>query len=147
MRAGDLTKINEHFYDEVFRHRNVSALDELLTDDFVEHIPVPGQDPGRQGAKDFIGQLLQAFPDLDLEIERQIVQGDTVAAVVRLEGTHQGEFLGVPPSGRKVSIKVMDMIRVRDGKLCDHWGLADFGGLMAQQGWSLAGRLWRRQTT
>ena len=89
----------------------------------------------------------QARTERDATTRRRRRPGRPSAAVVRLEGTHQGEFLGVPPTGRKVSIKVMDMIRVRDGKLCDHWGLADFGGLMAQQGWSLAGRQWRRQAT
>ena len=134
MRGDDLKKLNEHFYDEVFRRRHVDAIDELLTEDFVEHIPAPDQDTGRQGAKDFIGQMLQAFPDLDLQIENQIVEGDTVAAVLRMTGTHQAEFVGVPPTGRKVSIEVMDMVRVRDDRFSEHWGLADMGGLMAQLG-------------
>lgn len=134
MRGDDLKKLNEHFYDEVFRRRNVDAIDELLTEDFVEHIPMPEQDAGRQGAKDFIGHMLQAFPDLDLQIENQIVEGDTVAAVVRMTGTHQADFVGVPATGRKVSVEVMDMVRVRDSRFCDHWGLADMGALMTQLG-------------
>jgi steroid delta-isomerase-like uncharacterized protein len=140
MGSEDLTNLNERFYEEVFRRRNVNAIDDLLTDDFVEHIPAPGQDTGRQGAKDFIGQVLQAFPDLDIRIEEQIVQGDKIAAVVRMQGTHRGDFVGIPATGKKISVEVMDMGRVRGGKFCDHWGLADIGGLMAQLGVAPAAR-------
>lgn len=134
MQTEDLKKLNEHFYDEVFRRRHVDAIDELLTDDFVEHTPAPGQATDRQGAKEFIGQMLQAFPDIDFAIENQIAEGDTVAAVGTMTGTHQGEFLGVPATGRKVSVQVMDTGRVRSGRFYDHWGLVDVPGLMAQLG-------------
>jgi steroid delta-isomerase-like uncharacterized protein len=135
MRGDELIKLNEHFYDEVFRRRNVDAVDDLLSEDFVEHIPMPGQDASRQGAKDFIGQVLRAFPDLDLEVEKQVAEGDTVAAVVRMSGTHQADFAGVPATGKRVSVEVMDMARVdNSGKFSDHWGLADMSGMMAQLG-------------
>ena len=103
MSAEDLKKLNNHFYDEVFRRRHLEAVDELLTDDFVEHTPAPGQATDRQGAKDFIGQMLQAFPDLNFEVENQIAEGDTVAAVGTMTGTHNSDFMGVPATGRRVS--------------------------------------------
>jgi steroid delta-isomerase-like uncharacterized protein len=140
MRGEDLKTTNEHFYDEVFRRRNVDAIDELLTEDFVEHTPAPGQAMDRQGAKDFIGQVLQAFPDLDVEIENEIAEGDTVSAVVRMTGTHRAEFAGVPATGRKVSVYAMDVTRVRDGRFSEHWGLADMSGLMMQLGVPSGGR-------
>lgn len=134
MSAEDLKKLNNHFYDEVFRRRHLEAVDELLTDDFVEHTPAPGQATDRQGAKDFIGQMLQAFPDLNFEVENQIAEGDTVAAVVTMTGTHNSDFLGVPATGRRVSVAVMDTGRVREGRFTDHWGLVDVPELMAQLG-------------
>ncbi len=134
MSAEDLKKLNNHFYDEVFRRRHLEAVDELLTDDFVEHTPGPGQATDRQGAKDFIGQMLQAFPDLNFEVEHQIAEGDTVAAVGTMTGTHNSDFLGVPATGRRVSVAVMDTGRVREGKFTDHWGLVDVPELMAQLG-------------
>jgi len=134
MQAEDLKKLNEHFYDEVFRRRHVDAIDDLLTDDFVEHTPAPGQATDRQGAKNFIGQMLQAFPDLDFAIESQIAEGDTVAAVATMTGTHRAEFLGMPATGRRVSVQVMDTGRVRNGRFYDHWGLVDTPALMAQLG-------------
>jgi steroid delta-isomerase-like uncharacterized protein len=134
MHAEDIKKLNEYFYDEVFRRRHVDAIDELLTEDFVDHIPAPGQGTDRRGAKEFIGHMLQAFPDLDFTIETQIAEGDTVAAVGTMTGTHQGEFVGVPATGRKVAVTVMDISRVRDGRFCDHWGLVDVPKLLAQTG-------------
>ena len=134
MSAEDLKKLNNHFYDEVFRRRHLDAVDELLTDDFVEHTPAPGQATDRQGAKDFIGQMLQAFPDLNFEVENQIAEGDTVAAVGTMTGTHNSDFLGVPATGRRVSVAVMDTGRVREGRFTDHWGLVDVSELMAQLG-------------
>jgi steroid delta-isomerase-like uncharacterized protein len=134
MRTDELKKLNEHFYDEIFRRRNIDAIDELLTEDFVEHNLWPGQPPGRAGAKVFLGQLLAAFPDLDPVVEFQIAEGDTVTAVARFTGTHQGEFMGMPATGRRASIMVIDVSRARDGRFAEHWGLADMGGLMAQLG-------------
>jgi len=134
MSAEDLKKLNNHFYDEVFRRRHLDAVDELLTDDFVEHTPAPGQATDRQGAKDFIGQMLQAFPDLNFEVENQIAEGDTVAAVGTMTGTHNSDFFGVPATGRRVSVAVMDTGRVREGRFTDHWGLVDVSELMAQLG-------------
>ena len=140
MGANELKKANEHFYDEVFRRHNVDAIDELLAGDFVEHTPAPGQATDRQGAKDFIGQVLQAFPDLEVEIENEIAEGDTVSAVVRMTGTRRADFVGIPATGCKVSVYAMDVTRVRDGRFSDHWGLADMDGLMAQLGVTLGGR-------
>jgi steroid delta-isomerase-like uncharacterized protein len=134
MSAEDLKKLNDHFYDEVFRRRHLDAVDELLTDDFVEHTPAPGQATDRQGAKAFIGEMLQAFQDINFEIENQIAEGDTVAAVVTMTGTHNADFLGVPATGRRVSVAVMDTGRVREGKFTDHWGLVDVSALMEQLG-------------
>jgi steroid delta-isomerase-like uncharacterized protein len=134
MQPEDLKQLNNRFYDEVFRRHHVDAIDELLTDDFVEHTPAPGQATDRQGAKDFIGQMLQAFPDLEFKIETQIAEGDTVAAVTTMTGTQQAEFMGIPATGRSVSVQVMDTARVRNGKFYDHWGLVDTPGLMTQLG-------------
>ena len=134
MNAEDIKKLNTYFYDEVFRRQNVGALDDLLTDDFMEHIPAPGQSTDRQGAKMFISHMLQAFPDLDFEIQLQIAENDTISVIGTMTGTHDGEFLGVPPTGRPIRVQVMDTSTVRDGKFSDHWGLIDVPTLMNQVG-------------
>jgi steroid delta-isomerase-like uncharacterized protein len=140
MSVDELKKINEHFYDEVFRRRNLDAIDELLTDDFVEHNPAPGQSPDRQGAKEMIGQVLAAFPDLELEVDRVIAEGDTVAVALRFTGTHQGEFAGMPATGRRVNVAVTEVTRFQDGRCAEHWGVVDMAGLMAQLGMGGAAR-------
>ena len=134
MTAKDLKTLNERFLDEVFRNRNVDAIDDLLADDFVEHIRFPGQAEGRQGTKEFIGQMLNAFPDLEFEVEAEIAEGDMVASEMIMSGTHRGEFAGIPATGRRVSVHFIDMARVRGGKFTEHWGLTDTGALMAQLG-------------
>jgi len=134
MAGQDIKQLNEQFYDEVFRNRNIDAIDTLLADDFVEHNPWPGQRDDRQGAKDFIGLMLTAFPDLDMKIESEVAEGDTVASLVTMSGTHQADFAGIPATGRKVSVTSMDFTKIRDGKCTDHWGLADMGTLMSQLG-------------
>ena len=134
MQAQELKKLNDQFYEQVFRSRNVNAVDNLLTDDFIEHTPAPGQGTDRKAAKDFIGQMLQAFPDLDFSIDNQIAEGDTVSAVATMTGTHRGEFMGVPATGRKISVQTLDTGKVRGGKFSEHWGLVDVPSMMAQLG-------------
>ena len=134
MQAQDLKKLNDQFYEQVFRRRDVNAVDKLLTDDFVEHTPAPGQATDRKGAKDFIGQMLQAFPDLDFTIDNQIAEGDTVSAVATMTGTHRGDFMGVPATGKKVTVQTVDIGRVRGGKFSEHWGLVDVPSMMSQLG-------------
>jgi steroid delta-isomerase-like uncharacterized protein len=134
MQAKDLKQLNERFNTEVFRAHNVNAIDQLLTDDFIEHTPAPGQATDREGAKEFIGMMLQAFPDLDFTIQSQIAEGDTVSSIETMTGTHRDTFMGVPATGRKVSVMAMDTGKVRDGKFSEHWGMVDVPSLMAQLG-------------
>lgn len=134
MSVEEIKKASAHFYDEVFRRRNVDALDDLLADDFVEHIPGPAQTPDKEGAKQLVSQVLAAFPDLEIEIVREVVEGDTIASVLRFTGTHEGEFAGMPATGRRATVWVTDVGRIRDGRWTDHWGLVDIAGLMEQIG-------------
>jgi predicted ester cyclase len=70
-----------------------------------------------------------------------IAEGDTVAATLRFTGTHQGEFAGMPATGRRATVAMTEMTRFRDGKCCEHWGVADMAGLMAQLGATPGGGL------
>ena len=134
MQAQELKQLNERFNEEVFRRHRIDAIDELLTDDFIEHTPPPGAGTDRQATKDFLALMLQAFPDLDISIESQIAEGDTVATVAVMTGTHQGEFMGIPATGRQVAVRTMDTERVRGGRFSEHWGIFDVPDLMGQLG-------------
>ena len=134
MGSEDLKQLNQRFNDEVFRRKRIDAIDEMLTDDFVEHTPAPGQATDREGAKDLTRQMLQAFPDLDVVVENQIAEGDMVSSIGKMTGTHKADFMGVPATGKKISVPVMDTGRVRNGKFSEHWGLVDVPAMMTQLG-------------
>ena len=134
-RVSDANKaIMQRFYDEVVNAGNVDLIDELLSDDFTEHEELPGVAPGREGVKQFFRMFKQAFPDGTMTAEHVVAEGDTVAARVTVRGTHQGEFMGIPATGKKVTVGYMDMWRLDGGKAVENWVRLDMLGLMQQLG-------------
>ena len=123
------------FFDEVVNRDNLSAMDEFLAPQFVSHEELPpGIPSGREGAKQLFSMLRSSFPDLQVTIEDQIAEGDKVVARVTFSGTHQGEFMGIPPTGRRVAYPVIDILRIAEGQVVEHWAVADMLGLMQQMG-------------
>ena len=132
--ATDLKALNRRFYEEIIQEGNLDLIDDLVSDDIVEHVPLPGQGTGREGTKQAIRMFREAFPDIRADIQVEIAEGDLVAVVARFTGTHQGEFIGIPPTGKKVAVLALDVSRIRDGKFVEHWGLFDTAALMEQLG-------------
>lgn len=123
------------FIDEIFNRGNLGAADELLAPDFIEHEELPpGVPRDREGVKMLSSMLRSAFPDLKASVEDIIAVGDKVVVRMTWSGTHRGEFMGVPATGKRVSIGVIDIIRVSGGKLVEHWGQMDSMGMMQQIG-------------
>lgn len=120
--------------EEAFNGGNLEVADELVASDVVDHDPAPGQAPGREGIKQFVATLRAAFPDLRMAVENVVAEGDMVAFSYTISGTHQGEWMGVPPTGRRVEVKAMEMVRIVDGKMVDRWGNTDELGLLQQIG-------------
>jgi steroid delta-isomerase-like uncharacterized protein len=119
--------------DEVFNQGNMSLADELLSPNYIEHEELPpGVPAGREGLKQTILMTRAAFPDFSATIEDIVAEGDKVAQRITWTGTHKGDFMGIPATGKSVSIQVLDIIRVVDGHLVEHWGLMDSMGLMQQ---------------
>ena len=112
----------------------LDAVDEILAPDFVDHTPVPGVPATREGVKQIFAMIRGGLPDHDAKIEHMVAEGDLVATYKSFGGTHDGELFGVPPTGRRVTIRVMDFVRYRDGQLVEHWNIVDVVGLMAQLG-------------
>ena len=106
--------------DEAQCNGNLVAVDELLSDDFVDHSPFPGVPPTRDGVKMLFGYLRSAFPDLRVRIDEQVAEGEKVVTRKTFEGTQQGEFLGVAPTGRPISFEVIDILTIRDGRIAEH---------------------------
>jgi steroid delta-isomerase-like uncharacterized protein len=123
------------FIEELFNRGNTSAADEILALDFVEHEQLPPGIPNnREGVKVLATMLRSAFPDLKATIEDTIAEGDKVVIRMTWSGTHKGEFMGVPATGKRVSIGVIDVIRMDGGKFVEHWGQMDSMGMMQQIG-------------
>jgi predicted SnoaL-like aldol condensation-catalyzing enzyme len=102
----DRKALMRRFYEEVVGDGNVDLIDELLTDDFVEHEEFPGLPPTKAGVKQFFTLLKQAFPDVTMTPEHLITEGDLAVARVRMRGTHQGEFMAsLPPEGRSTWLR------------------------------------------
>jgi predicted ester cyclase len=119
--------------EEGFNRGNLDALDALFAPDFQEHqsgmIP-----PNLEGVKGAITYLRSVFPDLKLTIEDSVVQGDMVWARITARGTQRGPLMGRPPTGRTFAITVIDIARIVDGKMMEHWGVADRFHQMEQLG-------------
>ena len=104
---------------------NLDVVDELLAEDFIDYTPPPGIPPTRAGFKMLFGYLRAAFPDLRVTVHEQIAEGDRVMTRKTLQGTHRGEFMGRPGTGRLVSFEVIDIITLRNSKICEHRLLLD----------------------
>jgi steroid delta-isomerase-like uncharacterized protein len=114
--------------------RDPDVVDDFFAPGFVSHNNPPGFPPGVEGVKRFFTMFRDAFPDVEVEIDEMVVEGDRVAAATTFTGTHQGELMGVAPTGRRVSVTGIDIVRVADGKIVEHRGLTDIVGLMRQLG-------------
>ena len=121
--------------EEMINQGNINLANELVIPDFVEHEELPpGMPSGREGAIAMFTMLRNAFPDFKATIEHLIAEGDEVVLHMTWTGTHKGEFMGIPPTGNRISIGVIDIIRVADGMLVEHWGVMDQATMMQQLG-------------
>lgn len=130
----DLKAMAKRFNDEAFNKGNVDVIDELVADDFVDHQELPGLEPTKEGLKNFTKLFHQAFPDMKVEMIAAVAEGDEVWVHSQFTGTHKGEFMGIPATGKTVTFAMFDRVKVRDGKAVEHWGLTDDLGMMTQLG-------------
>jgi len=114
---------------------DLSGYGDLVAPGFVEHDEVQGIPPTKDGMLAYFGALLSTFPDLRMDVEDLIADGDKAVARVRATATHEGEFLGVPATGKRVTIQLIDIMRFdENGLISEHWGVADLLSLMQQIG-------------
>ena len=123
------------FVDEVLNGHDLDrALDDLVVEDFVEQNPLPGQGPGRAGLADVLAGMFAGFPDLHWTLLDTLVEGDRVMTLSTWSGTHLGEFMGIPPTGRRVSVEAWTIDRYRDGRLTESRIIMDVAGMLGQLG-------------
>ena len=105
---------------------------EFVQSDVVDHSRPPGLPEGVEGVAAILGAIRQAFPDHDAKVIHMLADGDMVATYKTFTGTNLGPFFGAPPTGKRATIRVMDFVRYRDGKVAEHWNIVDMAGLMQQ---------------
>jgi steroid delta-isomerase-like uncharacterized protein len=124
----------QEFYEEMLTNGNLDKIDDLVTDDVVDHEQMPGQPEGKEGVKFFVNTMREGFSDIKATVGQSLESGDLAAAQVTITGKHTGEFMGVPASDKSFEIGAIDIIRIEDGKCAEHWGVTDNMALMQQIG-------------
>ena len=120
---------------ELINAGDIDGFGGLLADGFVEHEDLPGFAPDREGVIAFFKMFTGGFPDLRMELDDVLLDGDKAVARVTATGTHRGEFMGMPATGRTVAVQVIDIMRFDgDGLVAEHWGVFDALGMMQQLG-------------
>ena len=131
MSTEDNKTLVQRFFEEVINQRNVAALDQFISPNGVNHTVPHGmpQEPGQ-----FLSLYLNAFPDVKATVEDVLADGDKVMVRVSYRGTHHGAFRGIPPTGRQITVTGLNIFRITNGKLAEHWGLADRLSVLQQLG-------------
>lgn len=133
MEGDEAKALFRRYIDELANRGNMDAADELVAEAMIEHeSPPPGSPSGRAGVKHFFAMLRRAFPDIRVTVEDQLADGDRVASRVVCRGTHRGEFMGIPASGNRVQYEAIDIVRISEGQVVEHWGVTDTFALLQQ---------------
>ena len=130
----DYKALAQRWFTEVMNEGKLEVINEICSQDFVDHDPLPGTSPDFAGLKDFVTQVRSAFPDIETTAEDILVEGDRLAVRSTIRGTHKGDFMGIPASGKKVEVSNYDFVRFENDQAAEHWGTIDSAALMEQIG-------------
>jgi predicted ester cyclase len=121
--------------EEIFNQGRLALADELFAVDYIEHAPLPPSIPsGLEGFKAFVTALRAAFPDFHYTVEDEIGEGDKIVQRLTARGTHKGQFLGMPATGKQATWTEIHVARLSGGKLVEHWVNQDQLGMLQQLG-------------
>jgi predicted ester cyclase len=123
--------------EEVQNGHDLARIDAFFTPNFINHLEAPDRSSEHNAverAKIALRELFAAFPDLHVTIHDQVAEGDKVVTHKLFQGTHQGTFMGVAPTGRQIAFTVIDILRLEHGKVVEHWAIQDRLALMQQLG-------------
>ena len=121
-------------FGEIVNTGELDAFPEVVADGCVDNDPAPDQGPGPEGFKAFFTEMRTAFPDLKVEPQTMLSEGDQVAFAYTLTGTHDGEFMGVAATGKPIKVRGMQIGRFDQGKMVERWGSSDELGILKQIG-------------
>jgi steroid delta-isomerase-like uncharacterized protein len=128
--------VARRFLEEVWNKGKLAVLNEIIAKDHVNSGPgtLPGLPTGPEGSKQLVTVYRNAFPDVHFTIDEQIAEGDKVVTRWSAHGTHQGELLGIPATGKSSTVTGINVDRVVNGKIAESWGIFDQFGMMQQLG-------------
>jgi len=119
---------------EAWNTRNWTVFDEVMAPNCIDHYALLGQKPGREGYREEQINVTNAFPDIQFTIKDMIAEGDKVAVHLTFTGTHKREFIGIPPTNKRVTVPEVTIWRIANGKLVEEWGFSDRLGIVGQLG-------------
>lgn len=134
MSAEENKALIRRYVEEAWNKGNVNIMDELMAEHYARHMAISAPPLTREGQKQRILGFRRAFPDLHLTIEDMLAEGEKVSFRLTLRGTHQGEFMRIPPTGKQIAVGAVDVARFEDGKVVEQWGQTDLLGLLQQLG-------------
>jgi predicted ester cyclase len=118
--------------EEGFVGGKVGVVDDVVADGCIDHDPLPGQSQGREGQRQTCGMVVTGLSARSALQDDFLAVGDRVIESWIFQGTHTGEFMGVPATGRQIQVRGMEIWRLADGKIVERWGVIDSGAVMAQ---------------
>lgn len=122
------------FYEEFLGKGNLEVIDQVVDPNVISHSALPGQKPGAAGLKEAITMFRSAFPDLTIKAEDIIAEGDKVVGRFKVSGTHKGKFMDFEPTGSAFTYDEVVIVRLKDGKIVEHWSVTDALAMMQQIG-------------
>jgi len=132
MSAEENKAVVRRYIEEAWNRHNIDAADELVSPEYLNH--AASAENQRAGVKYSLNWLFSIFPDHRFDIEDVVAEGDTVAVRGTCSGTHEGELLGIPPTGERFAVQQVHWFRVAEGKVAEHWAVRDDLGMMRQLG-------------
>ena len=133
--AGSAEALLRRITDEIWNRRRIELVDELIAEDFVDHVDMPGLPPGgRARYRASVAATHRAFPDYHEAIDFVVADADRAVSYVTLTGTHQGDLYGLPPSGKRVEYRALGILRFANGQAVERWGIGDSLTMMGQLG-------------
>lgn len=128
-------RIIERYYNEVWNEGKLDVLDELLSKDYINHTPsTPNPPAGPDGLKPIVAAIRKGFPDLHYEIQDVIATQDKIVARVVMTGTQTDTLFGLPPTGKKIMVNQINIEKIENGKIVEHWRVTDELTMMKQLG-------------
>jgi predicted ester cyclase len=134
MSTEENKSLARYYVEQVLNEGNLNALDNLVSPNYKRHISPTAPSLTLEAQKQRLAGLRAAFPDVYVTIDDLIAEGDRVAFCMTLRGTHQGQFQGIAPTGKPVTVFAFDVVRIENGKFIEHWGGPDLLNLLQQLG-------------